>query len=147
MSHAYVSNRLHVVFSTAGRRTNLSAEIQPKLWAYMAGIARKLGIVVREIGGFEDHAHVFVDLPPTMTTSAAVQKIKANSTRWLREQGIQGFEWQRGYAALSVSASATQEVEKYIQTQPEHHAKHTFEDEFKSLLARYGLKFDPDDLL
>ena len=147
MSHAYVSNRLHIVFSTAARRKILPTEIQPKLWAYIAGTARKLDIVVREVGGFDDHAHVFVDLPPTMTTSAAVQKIKANSSRWLRQAGIPGFEWQRGYAALSVSASATEEVKAYVRSQPEHHAKHTFEDEFKSLLARYGLKFDPDDLL
>src|ERR1041385_254888 len=110
MSHAYVSNRLHIVFATADRRKSLTSEIQPKLWAYIAGTARKLDIVVREVGGFEDHAHVFVDLPPAMTTSAAIQKIKANSSRWLREQGIEKFEWQRGYAALSVSASATEAV-------------------------------------
>ena len=103
--------------------------------------------MVREIGGFDDHAHVFVDLPPTITASAAVQKLKANSSRWLREQGLKSFEWQRGYAALSVSASATDAVKTYVHDQPEHHAKHTFEDEFRSLLARYGLKFDPDDLL
>ena len=82
-----------------------------------------------------------------MTASSAVQRIKANSTRWLRQEGIKGFEWQRGYAAFSVSSSATDEVKKYVQNQREHHAKHTFEDEFKSLLIRYGLKFDPDDLL
>jgi putative transposase len=147
MSHAYVSNRLHIVFSTAERRRSLPAEIQPRLWAYMAGIARKLNIVVRKVGGFDDHAHVFIDLPTTVTTSAAVQKIKANSSRWLRQEGVAAFEWQRGYAALSVSASATEAVKKYVRDQPEHHKKHTFEDEFKSLLARYGLKFDPDDLL
>jgi putative transposase len=82
-----------------------------------------------------------------MTTSAAVQRIKANSSRWLRQQGIRNFEWQRGYAALSVSASATEGVKTYVHNQPEHHAKHTFEDEFRSLLARYGVKFNPDDLL
>ena len=147
MSHAYVSNRLHIIFSTAGRQKSLPPELQPKLWAYIAGTARRLYIVVREIGGFDDHAHVFIDLPPTITTSAAVQKLKANSSRWLREQGSNSFEWQRGYAALSVSASGTEAVKKYIHEQPEHHAKHSFEDEFKSLLARYGLKFDPDDLL
>jgi REP element-mobilizing transposase RayT len=136
-----------VVFSTAERRLNINADLQPKLWAYMAGTARKLGIVVYEIGGFEDHAHAFIDLPATMTASSAVQRLKANSSRWLRQQGIPDFEWQRGYSALSVSASGTDAVKVYVKNQLEHHKRHSFEDEFKSLLARYGLKFDPEDLL
>jgi hypothetical protein len=32
MSHTYASNRVHVVFSTKGRKKNLGEDLQPKLW-------------------------------------------------------------------------------------------------------------------
>ena len=40
MSHTYSSNRIHVIFSTKERQKCLREEIQPKLWAYIAGIAK-----------------------------------------------------------------------------------------------------------
>ena len=40
MSHSYSSNRIHVIFSTKERKKSLSDDFQPKLWAYMAGIAK-----------------------------------------------------------------------------------------------------------
>ena len=147
MSQAYVSNRLHLVFATHNRQPNITEDVQPKLWAYLAGIGRKLGMIVFEVGGAVDHSHLLIDLPPVMTVSAAAQKRKANSSRWIHEQGMKDFEWQRGFGGFSVSASATEEVRKYIQSQPQHHAKHTFDDELKSLLARYGLRFNPRDPL
>jgi hypothetical protein len=38
-----------------------------------------------------------------------------------------------------VSASNVEAVRHYIEHQPEHHAKHSFEDEFVSLLQRGDL--------
>ncbi len=43
MSHSYSSNRIHVIFSTKERKKSLSDDFQPKLWAYMAGIAHNQG--------------------------------------------------------------------------------------------------------
>ncbi len=40
MSHSYSSNRAHVIFSTKERKQCISDDFQPKLWAYMAGIAK-----------------------------------------------------------------------------------------------------------
>ena len=51
MSHTYAQNVIHVVFSTKGRRKTISAEFQPKMWAYAAGICKKLGILVHAVGG------------------------------------------------------------------------------------------------
>ena len=86
-------------------------------------------------------------MPATVNAATLVQKIKANSSRWIRQNGVSRFEWQRGYGAFSVSASATEEVRAYIRGQEEHHRKHTFEEEFLSLLKRYGLEYDPKYVL
>src|SRR5260370_19647891 len=121
MGHAYASIRLHIVFSTFERRKMMTSEMQSRLWAYLAGVARKLEAEVFEVGGVADHVHVFVALPAPLDTAQLVQKIKANSSRWMRQNGVSHFEWQRGYGAFSVSASATEEVRRYIRTQEEHH--------------------------
>ena len=66
MSHTYSSNRIHVIFSTKQREKRLREDIQPKLWAYIAGIARNHKFEALEIGGAEDHCHALILLPAAM---------------------------------------------------------------------------------
>jgi hypothetical protein len=42
-----------------------------------------------------------------------------------------------------VSASNGEAVRHYIEHQDEHHAKHSFEDEFVSLLRKSNVAYDP----
>ena len=62
MTCSYVSYYVHIVFGTKDRVHSIREEIQPKLWAYMAGIAKGHGIHAVAIGGFADHAHALIDL-------------------------------------------------------------------------------------
>jgi putative transposase len=95
MSHTYAQNVIHVVFSTKGRCKSVSAEFQPKVWAYAAGICKKQGIFVHAIGGMEDHAHFLIQVPPVMALAKAVGTIKGNSSRWANEEGHK-LAWQQG---------------------------------------------------
>ncbi len=142
MSHTFSKNHHHIVFSTAGRRKTLTKHIQRKAWAYLAGICRNHGMFVQSIGGTDDHVHLLIELPPTLAVSKAVLLIKANSSKWLNEQG-RGFAWQKGYAVFSVSASVLQAVVRYIDNQEAHHRKMSFEQEFIGLLKKHGVDFDP----
>ena len=143
MSHAYTSNLFHIVFSTKERLPGIR---QPaKLWAYLAGVARNLNFEPLSIGGTENHVHVLLRIPNNVTLAEAVQKLKSNSSRWLRENG-RWFGWQKGYGAFSVSASNLEAVRSYIQDQPEHHRKLSFEDEFVTLLAKSGVAFERSEV-
>jgi REP element-mobilizing transposase RayT len=137
---------VHVVFSTKDRRKTIAADFQPKIWAYSAGICKKLGIFVHAIGGTEDHAHFLLQVPPVMALAKAVGTIKANSSRWANEEGHK-LAWQQGYAAFSVSASVVPVVVRYIQNQEAHHRKMSFEEEFLALLRKHGVEFDPKFVL
>ena len=86
--------------------------------------------------------HLLIALPATVPLSKAVQVLKANSSRWLGEHGFD-FAWQEGYGAFSVSASNADAVRNYIEHQEAHHAKHSFEDEFVSLLRKCNVAYDP----
>lgn len=147
MSHSYSSNRIHLIFSTKNREKCRSEELQNKLWPYMAGIARNHGFEAIKVGGVEDHAHALLVLPATMPLAKAIQTLKSCSSKWLNESASKQFSWQEGYGAFSVSASQTNGVITYIENQREHHAKKSFEEEFVSLLKRYGVNYDPAHVL
>ena len=139
MSHTYVQNLVHVVFSTKERRKLIPTESKPRLWAYLTGACKREGIFVHAIGGMEDHAHMLIQLPPTLSLSDAVLEVKTSSSRWMGRS----FAWQRGFGAFSVSASNKPAVIRYIQTQETHHKKMSFDEEFIALLKKHGMEFDP----
>jgi putative transposase len=81
MSHTYVQNLVHVVFSTKERQKLIPKESQPRLWAYLAGIWKKHRVFAHEIGGMEDHVDMLIQLPPVLSLSDAVLETNKNSLR------------------------------------------------------------------
>jgi REP element-mobilizing transposase RayT len=136
--HSYTSILLHLVFSTKNRAFTISEPTQ--LWAYLAGIARNLHYRPYAIGGTGNHIHVLAGVPAVVSAAEAVQKLKSNSSRWLRERS-NWSGWQEGYGAFSVSSSNIDSVRHYVQNQPAHHRTRTFEEEFVSFLERCGTSF------
>jgi putative transposase len=145
MSHTYCAQFVHVVFSTKDRRDLIPPNLEPRLIPYLAGTIKKLGLDSLAIGGTANHLHILMLLRPTIRVAEAVQKIKANTSRWLGEQGIQ-FEWQKGYGVFSVSPSMLPTVTASIENQKEHHRKRTFEAEFVALLRKSGVSIDEADV-
>ncbi|MFZ0705728.1 MAG: IS200/IS605 family transposase [Candidatus Korobacteraceae bacterium] len=135
---SYVSIHVHIVFSTTNRLRLISEDLQPKLWAYMAGIAKNHGMHAVAIGGIEDHVHALINLGPTLGIAKAVQTLKANSSRWMNEHPGTRFGWQEGYFGCSVSRSQVTTVARYIANQREHHCKMNSEQEFDLLLKKHG---------
>src|SRR5271165_3278275 len=140
MPSSFVSNHVHIVFSTKNRLKLIPEDLQPKLWAYMAGIAKNHGMYAVAIGGIEDHAHALINLGPTVGIAKAAQVLKANSSRWMNEHPGVRFEWQEGYFACSVSRSQVSTVRRYIANQKEHHRKMDSATEFELLLKRHGFE-------
>ena len=137
--HTYSSTLFHIIFSTKERRAIIK---QPdKLWAYVAGIARNLNCEALAVGGTENHLHALLRLPTNLAIAEVAQKVKANSSRWLKENGS-WLGWQQGYGVFSVSASNMDAVRRYIQNQEEHHKRYSFEEEFMALLVKSGIKVE-----
>jgi REP element-mobilizing transposase RayT len=133
---------MHLVFSTKDRRNFISKELQPLLWAYLAGICKNHEMTAVAIGGTEDHVHILFQLSPKLALAKAVQLIKGNSSKWIGEQKIE-FAWQEGYGAFSVSSSNLERVAEYIRNQKAHHRKFSFEEEFRAILKKHGVEYDP----
>lgn len=141
MSHSYSRVHIHLVFSTKERRGTIPKDIQPRLWAYLAGICKNYEMPAMAIGGTENHVHILFHLPPTVSLAKAAQLLKANSSKWMGEQGV-AFGWQEGYGAFSVSPSSLGRVMEYIRNQEAHHHKSSFEEEIRALLDRHGVEYD-----
>jgi REP element-mobilizing transposase RayT len=139
MAHTYASNFIHCIFSTKDRKPLIAADRKPDLYAYIGGIARSEGFSLAAAGGTTDHVHLLFILPATQSLAAIVQKLKGSSSHWMGK----GFSWQEGYGAFSVSPSQVSVVKTYIQRQEQHHRKHSFEEEFTTLLRNCGIEYDP----
>jgi putative transposase len=142
MAHTYPNLLIHCIFSTKNRENSIPDELHEKLRMYFVGIGKGHDIPVLSAGGTANHAHLLIALPASMPLAKAIQVLKANSSRWLGEHGFD-FAWQDGYGAFSVSASNRDAVRHYIEHQREHHAAHSFEDEFVSLLRKCKVAYDP----
>jgi len=142
MSHSYTNNHVHVVYSTANRKNLIPPEFEKRLYSFVAEIGREHKIPLLAAGGMPNHSHLLFLLPPTMKLAEAVNRFKANSSRFVRKQGIE-FNWQTGYGAFAVSASQIETVKAYIRNQREHHKKRSFEQEFVALLKKAGIPYDP----
>lgn len=149
MANTYTSLHYHVIFSTKNREPLLSIEVRERVWRYMGGIARANEMTALEIGGVADHVHVLVSLPASQAIAKAVQLIKGGSSHWVRENiaGLNGFAWQDGYGAFTVSESQVAAVRDYIRQQEEHHRVKTFTEEYRVFLARHQVVFDERYLL
>jgi putative transposase len=103
--------------------------------------------VAEIVGGVDDHVHLLVSLRPVHCIADVLRDMKKESTNWVKEHFEPRFSWQEGYAAFTVSPSATNSVKAYIANQEEHHRKYTFVEELKELLERAGIEYDEKYLL
>jgi len=145
MAHTFANLLTHLIFSTKDRLPSIHPEFKADLWAYLGGIARGLDGQAVVVGGTADHAHLLVWLPPTLAVADCVRVLKANASRWVHDEykAQSQFAWQIGYGAFSVSQSNAPAVVKYIQCQPEHHKRLTFQEEFLAFLKKNNISYDP----
>jgi REP element-mobilizing transposase RayT len=145
MPHSYVSSLYHVVFSTKERRKQIDADLQPRLWSYLGGIARENDMKALAVGGVENHVHLLLSLPSTLAVAKALQLLKGGSSKWVHDEfpAQRDFAWQEGYGAFSIGVSQLDDTVRYIANQAEHHRTKSFEEEFIAFLERHGIAYDP----
>ncbi len=143
----FVKVYIHFVWSTKNRYPYLNTkELRLKVWNHILENARKKGIFIDFINGYDDHCHCLVSLGVDQTIQKVVQLIKGESSYWINKQGLtkEKFEWQDEYFAVSVSESLLDRVRNYIKNQEEHHQKKTFQEEYIEFITKYGFELFKD---
>jgi putative transposase len=144
MSQSLSDVLLHLVFSTKNRDPLIDVRIEEELFKYIGGICRELKCPSHKIGGTDDHVHIACSLSRTITISKLLEEVKSSSSKWIKTKGAQyaAFAWQNGYGAFSIGQSQLPNLCRYIADQREHHRKQSFQDEYRDLLAKYGVEYE-----
>jgi REP element-mobilizing transposase RayT len=118
--------------------------VRERLWPYLGGIAKQNQMKALAIGGASDHVHVLLSLPATLSVAKAMQLLKGNSSKWMRETfpNMRSFAWQEGYGAFSIGMSGVDATVAYIRNQAEHHRTRSFREEFVAMLKKHGFTYD-----
>jgi REP element-mobilizing transposase RayT len=142
MSHSLANILIHATFRTINRSTLIPRELWGQHFAYLQSLLSSLDCHSLQIGGVADHIHLCFRLNKEMKISEVMGKVKANSSRWLKEKGVRNFSWKTGYGAFSISQSHAARVVKYIQNQEEHHRHQSFRDEYFAFLKEHNIECD-----
>jgi putative transposase len=115
---------VHLVWATWDRLPLLTGERERRMHRALEAKCRQLGIEPLAIGGVEDHVHLLIHLPATLSVAMAVKHLKGASSHLATHEAAPGefFKWQGGYGAFSVGIRQIDRVRDYILGQREHHA-------------------------
>jgi len=92
-----------------------------------------------------DHIHIFVGYHPGVNISDFVKEIKVESNEFIKKNKIVlgEFSWQGGYGVFSYSRSQIGHVINYINNQEIHHRKKTFIEEYREIMDRLKIEYNP----
>ena len=144
MANTYTKLNIHIVFHVKSTGITIRKEDLGLVFAYIGGIIQNVGAYPITVGGITNHIHILATMPKTMSVSEFVQKIKANSSKWIKtiDDYYETFAWQEGYGAFCASPTLLKKTIRYIETQEQHHHKVSVRDEFIQFLKENGIEFD-----
>ena len=130
-SHTLGQSLYHLEFCPKYRYNALRSEhVKAFLKDTLLEVAEKYGMRIHAIGLMPDHVHLFVELPPKLSVSQALQYFKGTSSRKIFEK-FQGFRfrfpngnfWSRGNFFRSVGSVTADVVKYYVEHQEEEEVK------------------------
>lgn len=144
MAGTYSQILFHIVFSTKHREPWISKTLAARLYPFMGGIIREERGVLYDVGGVEDHVHLYLRWRTDECVSDLMRNVKARSSLWIHETfpELRRFAWQDGYSVFSVSKSQEDALKRYIANQAEHHKKEDFKSELLRILTEEEVEFD-----
>lgn len=118
----------HLVWATKERQPLLDSEREAELHRYIIGKADAIGSIIHAINGVEDHSHLVVSIPPTLSIADFVKKIKGSSAYHLNQvlsASSNKFGWQEGYGVFSMGGKQLEQAIDYVSNQKIHHSNGT----------------------
>jgi putative transposase len=124
---------LHLVWATWDRLPLITPDIERRLYRNIESEARKQGCTVLALNGTEDHVHLLVIFPATITIADLLKHVKGVSSRFINEtlRPPAQFKWQGSYGAFTVSRWDVARIKEYIKRQKEHHRSGELVPEFE----------------
>ena len=144
MANTYTQMNVQSVFAVKGRENFIMRNFRSDLFKYISGTLKDIGQYPLAVNGTSNHVHIFFELNPSTSVSDVLEKVKANSSKWINDMHyVPGkFRWQRGYSGFTYSRSQRDSVIRYIIEQEQHHARKTFKEEYLQMLNDFEIEYD-----
>jgi len=144
MSKSYYSEiNLHIVWHTKNSSPLLTPTVEPVTHRFLKKrIIDTPEAFVHEIGGTETHVHLAVTIPPTLTISEWIGRLKGGTSHDVNQQvgkRQKVLQWQVGYGVVSFGTGDLEWVKAYIRNQRDHHAQGTVHERLERVT-----QFDDD---
>jgi putative transposase len=128
MSRNYYSElNLHITWHTKLSGPLLTPPIEDATHRFLRQrMIDTQGVFVHEVGGTENHVHICMTIPPTLTISEYIGQLKGASLHHINHTNSTNdklLEWQSGYGVVSFGTGDLEWVKEYVRNQKEHHRK------------------------
>jgi len=129
----------HFVFTTQDRFPCVTEIHRERIEKYITGIVNNHQCKMYAIYANPEHVHFLVSRDPAMSEKELAELIAKASETFINNNNLFGckFYWQPSCSAFSVSKRDIDKVCKYILSQPEHHKKQTFAEEYDEFIRFY----------
>lgn len=125
MTHAVFACDYHLVWPTKYRRKILDASVQGYITEVLRGLPdHRPDLIIKEVNTDEDHIHILISIPPSVTVGSVVGLIKSNTAKSLNDRyphlrkvywGTRSV-WSAGYFVSTVGINE-QVIRRYIENQ------------------------------
>ena len=106
---------------------------------YITGIVNNNSSRLYAIYANPKHVHFLVSRSAFISEEELATIVSESSERFINENSLtkSHFAWQQSASAFSVSKSDVDKVCKYILSQPDHHKKMSFAQEYEMFIKHY----------
>ena len=126
MSASHGEVFLHYVWTTLDRHPFLVGELREAILDCIQTECVKLKAEVLALNCMEEHVHLLVRMPSTLTYSALAKQFKGSSSHLARQVlGHGEFQWRESYSTFSISRWDVAKLTNYVRNQQEHHRLNT----------------------
>ena len=138
MSHSFVNQLIHIMWSTRDLEYVIPKSILNDLLAYLTVLVKSKGGKVIHTGGSTDHVHLLILLPPQISLSSLISHLKTNSSKWIKTQKLVDpeFSWQDGFLGISSQEDRVDHVCEYIKSEEVRHKTKNYSDELLGILKQ-----------
>jgi putative transposase len=123
-SHSVYDIKYHVVWITKYRKPILNKDVGRRLRELIRQVCESMDIKIIKGHVSRDHVHIMVSVPPYISVSEMMKRIKGRTSRKLLDE-YKGMKkafwgqhlWARGYFAATTGNVTDEVIMKYIEEQ------------------------------
>ena len=123
-SHSVYDLKIHLVWITKYRKPVLFGDVAVRVRDLIREICKSLDVEILKGHVSKDHVHLFVSIPPQLSVSKMVGRVKGKTSRKLLAENRKLAKqfwgrhlWARGYFAASSGNVTDDVIMQYIATQ------------------------------